>query len=221
MAQPKIKVSQLSVATTIGATDSFMLIQGGVNKKTTVPTFLKNLNSNDHIRVNPIQFSVNFSVASKNDASALFVNGTTDKIGVGTNAPASKFHVNGNIQIGSASSDGVLVQSTEAITYNSTDQTNSTEKAISPSRSGSSLTCTTGVSGLFTLPAGSNGQIKTIVVSAMDVGKTITIATIGAGFNRITFGPSLAVGNSISLQYFASIAKWVVVGNYGATLATV
>jgi len=78
MAQPKIKMSMMSVAKTITATDTLMLLQNGVNKTTTISNLLKNFNTNDNIRLNPIQLSINTSISSKNDANALFVNGVTD-----------------------------------------------------------------------------------------------------------------------------------------------
>src|ERR1035437_4174885 len=102
MALPKIKVSQMSVATTIKSTDYFMIVQDGVNKKTTITNLLKNMNTGDTVNINPLQNAVDFIVSTKNDPNSLFADGSTDYVGVGTAYPASKFHVNGNAQVGSA-----------------------------------------------------------------------------------------------------------------------
>jgi len=218
MAESKIKISQMSAAITANAADTLMIIQDGANKKASLTTLLKNLNSNDSIRINPIQFAVNFTVSSKNDANAITVIGSSDRIGFGTNNPQSKVHVAGNMQVGSNAIDGVLVQSSEDISYLSSDQTNAVVKSLSPLRAGSILSCATGVSGLFSLPAGSNGQIKTIVVAGLDIGKTITITTAGIGFNLITLN---AVGKTAVLQYWSSTSKWALIGGNNAAISTV
>lgn len=218
MSLPKIKITQMSSASTLNASDVLVIVQGGVNKKTSVTNFLKNLNSVDSIRVNPVQLAIDFSVATKNDANSLFVDGSTDKVGVGTDLPESKLHVKGNFQVGSATTDGIMVQSTEGIIYTVSDQTNSVTKAISPSRAGTIIDCNTGVAGLFSLSSGSNGQIKTIAVNTLNIGKTATISLVGSGFNTITFN---AIGNTVVLQYFVGMAKWCVIGGNGAVLSTV
>jgi len=218
MAQPKIKMSMMSVAKTITATDSIMILQDGVNKTTTVPNLLKNLITNDNIRLNPTQLSINTSIATKNDASALFINGSTDKIGVGTNTPASKFHVIGNVQVGSASADGITVQSTEVITYTSSDNTNGTIKPISPTRTATILQNNVGVFGQYSLSPGFNGQIKTIVVNTLDVGKNVVISLTGEGFNTITLN---VIGESAVLQYFTSTNKWYLIGGLNPLLSTI
>lgn len=210
---PKIKVSQMSVATTLNATDTMMIVQDGVNKKSSVTNLLKNLNSADSIRVNPTQNSIDVTISSKNDTNMFVVSGGTDRLGIGTNLPQSKLHVNGNAQIGSAAADGVLVQSTESITYTTTDQTNITTKLVSPLRTSSVLLCNTGVTGLFSLSNGFDGAIKTISVNTLDLSKSAIISLTGAGFNRIT----LSFNNqTVTLQYISSIAKWIVIGSYGA-----
>ena len=218
MSNPKIKVSQMSVALSMTPTDYFMLIQNGINKKVSLSTMLKNVNSTDNIRFNPVQNSLDFSVASKNDAYVFYVKGSVDKVGFGTNAPESKVHVNGNLQVGSTGVDGILLQSSESITYTTTDQTNIVVKPISPVRAGTIINCDVGVNGLFSMPNGANGQIKTIFINTIDSGRTASISITGLGFNTITSG---TIGNSITLQFFTSISKWCVVSNYGVTLSTI
>lgn len=218
MAQPKTKLTQMPVALTIGANDSLMIVQNGANKKSTVTTFLKNLNSVDSIRVNPVQLAINFTVATKNDASAIAVIGASDRIGFGTSSPDSKVHINGNLQIGSASADGISVQSSEAMVYTASDQTNSVIKSISPNRTITAITCNTGVSGLFSLPSGSNGQFKTIVQNSLNAGKTSTVSFTGLGGNTLTFSNP---GEAAVLQYVTALSKWFVVSIRGAVLSTV
>jgi len=218
MAQPKIKMSMMSVAKTITATDTLMLLQNGVNKTTTISNLLKNFNTNDNIRLNPIQLSINTSISSKNDANALFVNGVTDKIGIGTNLPSSKLHVIGNLQVGSSSSDGVLVQSTEVIIYTATDSTNGVTKAISPTRANTILKNDSGVYGLYSLSSGYDGQVKSIVVNTLDLGKTVSISIIGEGFNTITLN---AVGDTAVIQYSAYTSKWYLIGGNNPVLSTI
>lgn len=213
-----IKLSNMSVATTANATDGLMILQDGVEKRITLSTLLKNLNSGDTIRLNPNQLAIDTIIASKNDSNALFLSGQTDRIGIGTNSPESKFHINGNLQVGSSSLDGVLIQSTDSISYSATDQINVITKPISYSRSGTIVNCDSGVNGLFSLANGYNGQVKTIILNTISATKTATISLNGAGFNTITMD---AVGDSIELKYFSLITKWVVVGNNGATLSTV
>ena len=214
MSSPKIKVSQMSTASSVGPTDTWMVVQNGVNKKISTTDLLKNLNSFDSIRFNPSQFAVNTSFASKNDANTIFVHGTQDRVGFGTSTPASKVHVNGNLQVGSDTTEGIVVQSSESI--NAVDGT--TVNPISTIRASSLVSCASGISGKFSLPSGHNGQIKYFVVSTLSGGNTAIVTCVGLNFNTITFN---AVGNSITLQYFTSLSKWCVMNIYGAGLSTV
>lgn len=218
MAAPKIKMSQLSVATTINATDFLMIVQDGVNKKTSITTLLKNLNSVDVTRVNPMQFAVDFSVATKNDQNSLFVDGSLDNVGVGTAFPQSKLHVNGNCQVGSSVGDGIILESTENIIYTADNQTNLLKKALSASRAASLISCNTGVIGQFSLPNGSNGQLKSISINTLDAGKSAIISLNGLGFNTITF---TSIGTTVLLRYFSSNSLWVMISNSGAAISTI
>ena len=214
----------MSAAITALPSDYLMVVQNGVNKKMSLTTLLNNLDSANNIRVNPAQNAINISVASKNDASCFVLSGSTDKIGIGTNSPASKLHIVGNLQVSSPTTDGILVQSSEGIVYTASDQTNNTIKVISPLRAMTQLDCNVGVNGLFSLSSGSNGQVKTIFVNTVDSGKTATISLTGLGFNTITFN---AVGKSTTLQWISSISKWVALSNgllvsgVGATYSTI
>lgn len=215
MSLPKIKVSQMSVAVTLNADDLLLIVQDGVNKQSSITNFLKNLNSVDSIRINPVQNAIDFSIASKNDANAIVIKGQTDRIGFGTATPESKVHVNGNFQVGSSSADGVMLQSVESITYTAADDTALLTKELSSSRTSSILTCDIGVVGKFSLSAGSTGQIKNITLTTNN---TVTITLVGLGFNTVTLN---AIGESVVLQYIPSISKWCTIGGNGEVLSTV
>jgi len=204
----------MSTAVTLRPTDTTMIIQDGVNKKISITTLLKNFDSADSIKLNPSQYAIDISLASKNDPNAIFISGVQDKIGFGTNVPESKVHVNGNLQVGSATKDGITVQSTEAVT--AADAT--TVNGLSSIRAATALNCNSAISGKFSLSAGANGQTKYIVVSILSAGNTTTTSVAGLGFNTIT---CTTVGQSITLQYITAISKWCVVSLYGATLSTV
>ena len=218
MATPKIKMSQMSVATTINATDFIMIVQDGINKKSSITNLLKNLNSVDVTRINPLQFAVDFSVATKTDANSLFVDGSLDNVGIGTAFPQSKLHVNGNCQVGSSTTDGIILESTETVVYTADNQINLVLKALSPSRSASLISCNTGVVGRFSLPSGSNGQLKSISINTLDAGKSAIISLPGLGFNTLTF---TTIGSTVLLRYFTSNSLWVIISNTGAAISTI
>ena len=227
MALPKIKLSQMTVANNINPTDYLMLVQDGVNKKTTITNLLTNLNLADNFRINPNQLAINFYVASKNSPNALFVEGYNSYVGIGTATPTSLLHVNGNCQIGSSTVDGILIQSTETVSYTAANQIGNgsvpTVNTISVLRAATLISCQTGVSGQFSLPYGGDGQIKTIVVNTLDIGKSLTISLSGIGFDIISFISTTksSVGSSITLRFFSAINKWVVMGNNGAIISQV
>lgn len=210
----------MSTAVTMTATDYLMVVQDGVNKKSSLTNLLLNLNSEDNIRVNPSQYSIDFSVGSKNNASMLFVDGSIDRIGVGTSTPESTLHVLGNAQVGSSSSNGILVQSSESIGYTTGDEGLATVKQLSPSRAVTEISCDANVSGLFSLPSGSNGQVKTIAVKLITGGETAIVTFVGLGPSGWTTITMSAIGSSITLQYLTSISKWVVLAVGSSTVVT-
>lgn len=215
MATPTIKLSGMSAADKINPTDFLMIVQDGTNKKSSITNLLKNLNSVDTIRVNPSMFAVDFSVATKNDAYSLFVDGSLNNVGIGIATPQSKFHVNGNCQVGSNTSDGIILESTESLVYTADNQTNRLNKQISPSRAASLISCDNGVTGQFSLPSGSNGQLKSISINSIDLGKSVIVSLTGLGFNTITF---TTVGTTVLLRFFASINSWIMISNTGAAI---
>ena len=214
-----IKINQLSTAVTSLPNDYLLVVQGGIYKKSTITNILHNLDATDTIRINPSQRSLDCIISSKNVGPMLIIKGSSDRIGIGTSSPAARLHVEGgNLQIGSSTTDGVVVQSTETIQYTASDQVGAIIKSISPMKSLSILNNATGTSGLFSLSNGFNGAYKSIAQNVTDNGKTSTITCTGLGFNTIEFTAS---GQSVLLQYNESISKWIIISNNGATISTV
>ena len=212
-----IKLSKVSTATApLNAVDIINLIQNGVNKKITLSDFLANLISNNDIRLNSIQNAIDVIISASTDFNAIRVNGVTGFVGIGVANPLSKLHINGNVKLGSTSDDGVLLQSSETIQYTTLDQTNATVKTLASSRATSILNCDIGVSGLFSLGIGFEGQIKNVVMNTLDVGRNSSLTFTGVNATSITFN---ATGQSTQLQYITSISKWAVLSVNGAVLA--
>ena len=78
-----------------------------------------------------------------------------------------------------------------------------------------SLFVTGGSGETSTLAAGTEGQIKVLVMKTDNGGNMVTAVSDGSGFNRITFAD---VGDSCVLQYIDS--NWYCIANNGATLST-
>ena len=73
---------------------------------------------------------------------------------------------------------------------------------------------TTTAADALTLANGTNGQLLTIVM-VVDGGDGTLTPTTKTGFATVTFTD---VGNSVTLQYFTTLG-WMIVSNYGATIA--
>ncbi|MDW8334858.1 MAG: hypothetical protein RMM53_11635, partial [Bacteroidia bacterium] len=58
-----------------------------------------NITSAGAVTINGPQANVNFRVASQGDANAIFLNGSNSRVGLGTNLPAERLHVEGNARI--------------------------------------------------------------------------------------------------------------------------
>jgi len=76
---------------------------------------------------------------------------------------------------------------------------------------------TTGTGDALTLADGTNGQLKTIVYAAEGAGADTAVLapTTKTGYTTITF---TAIGNAVTLQFFTT-QGWMVVSNYGCTIA--
>lgn len=199
-----------------------MVVQNGVNKKIKVSTFLKTLDSSDTIKINPSRNFVNFQISSVNSPYLLFSNSAADFIGIDTSNPQAKFHVNGNIKIGSSTSDGILIDSDEALTFTllgDAPQGVGYYKTISTSRNISSLTVETGVGvGQFSVGNGLVGQNKTITLVSVPSGSKATLQVLnGVGFTKVDL---TAAGQSVSLKCIniAGIPKWICTSQYLSVL---
>jgi hypothetical protein len=210
----EIKISQLVTSSSHFGDDVLMILQNGINKKTSLTTVLKNLNSYDDIRINPLQSSIRTTISSKNIEKMFYVDGVNDKIGIGTGTLSDHLlTINGSVSIGNASSNGILAGSSEEILWSSGDPT----KALSTVRQSSYLQVQVGYTGSFSLADGFDGQLKTITLMTASSGNT-TISCNGIGGTFSTINMS-AIGSGITLIYKSSgsIHGWCCVGANGAT----
>jgi hypothetical protein len=213
-----IKISQLAEASECLPTDYLMLVQSGVNKKVTLTTLLKNLVSQDTIRLNPTQLPLVIRLSSMNKPYLFNLDGINDRIGINTQSPQDLFHVNGNVQVGATDADGLFTSSYELIYakpspyINTGTDTTLVNFPISPARESTGLSvfgaCT------YILGNGYEGQTKNIYLSAIiSSGDAVISVAQGLGFTSIQL---TATGKGLTLKYINS--KWICVGNNGAVL---
>jgi len=215
----------LPEAASSSPTDYFMVVQNGVNKKLSLTTFLKTLNSSDNIQINSLRLPINVRVSSTNAPNLIYVSGSADFVGINTSTPASRLHILGNVQVGSTSDDGVVIHAEDDVTYTSTGdlpQGVGWFKPLNAARDISALTISSGVTtGQFDLGNGTPGQYKSITFVTGPSGSKATIrVTAGVGFNRIDL---TGFGQSVVLKCItiSSLPKWVCVGSYLANIYTV
>lgn len=141
-----LKISELNSATTIATSDYFVVVQGGVTKKTTAENLLLNF------PVSPVCREIPETISS-----------------------------------------GVVSISKMVSVISSSSETNIN----------------------FTLPAGTNGMNKEIVVSLLQPLSTATISVVdGSGFVSVTFNE---VGQTLSLKNISG--KWYIMSIKGASIA--
>jgi hypothetical protein len=210
----EIKISQLVAASSHAGDDVFMILQNGINKKTDLSTIMSNLNSYNNIRINASQNAIATTISSKNIANLLYVDGVSDKIGIGTNTLRPHIlTVNGSISVGSDLLDGVVITSSEEVFWVAGDPT----KALSITRQTSHVSVQAGQTGLFSLAPGFDGQIKAITSMTTSTAN-ITCAGLGGAFSSIELNTK---GEGVILVYkgSGSITGWTVLGNNGAVIA--
>jgi hypothetical protein len=195
------KISELTAATSAASADLLNIVQGGSNKKLTVANFLANLNS--PVVINGNGADQDTRIAGDADANLLYTDAGNDKVGVGTDTPAEKLDVAGNLAI----SDGFL-------------RLSATPQSLSGSGSlvvntTSAITYVTTVAGSATLSFadGVQGQEKTIVFITDD-GDAVLAPSSPAGFTNITFAD---VGDTARLIFVNS--AWYILSVNGATVA--
>jgi len=208
----ELRVSQLAVASSSTEADYIMVVQNGVNKRMSLGTLLKNLNTNDVIRINPLQRPVNTVIASKDNSALVTIDGVDGRIGINEPNPDSLLHINGIVKIGSSANDGLLLESSETIGHpTGTPVVNQTLNIL---RETTALeifgACT------YVLNAGIEGQTKYIYLKAIDTAGSTAVITVsnGLGFNRIQL--SGAVGQALTLKFINN--HWVCTGNNNAIL---
>lgn len=221
----EIKLTQLPEAASSTSNDLFMVVQNGVNKKISMTTFWKTVDSTDNILINSNRRPINFQLSSSNSPSLFFMSGSSDFIGIDTNTPQAKFHVNGNIKVGDINANGILINSEEDITFTiATDAVQGIGyyKPLNSAREASKLSVDVGLSvGQFDLGNGLPGQYKSLTAVTLPTGGKATIrVTSGVGFNRIDLSQSgqTAILRCISV---GGSPKWICVGSYLAVLYTV
>lgn len=62
--------------------------------------------STDELVINESSSTINFRVEGNGDQNALFVEGSTDRVGMGTNNPTAKLHVDGSVRLEDLSGSG-------------------------------------------------------------------------------------------------------------------
>lgn len=171
---------------------------------------LNTLNSNNNIRINPDQNFISTKISSRHKEFIFLVDGTTDKIGINTDTPDELLHVNGNVKIGSNTTDGITIGSYEVV--NHPTGAAALDKTLSIFRETSYI----GLYGnsTYILGPGVDGQKKYICIGTVDSAGSATITVTGNGFTSIVM---TTAGKSVSLQYI--IDKWVCLSNNGATIS--
>jgi hypothetical protein len=192
------KISELTAATATAAADLLTLVQGGTNKKITVANFLANLNS--PIIVNSLNADQDTKVSGTQDDNLVYVNAGNNRVGFGTDSPAEKVEINGNLAI-----DGFLrmIQPPQVIQgFGSQIVNNATA---------TTLVITEGVTQLV-LADGVEGQLKTIIIKTHAANAELLPASPAPNYQKIIFN---AVGQSATVQFIDD--KWYIISLVGAT----
>jgi hypothetical protein len=192
------KISELTAASATAAADLFTLVQGGTNKKITIANFLANLNS--PIIVNSLNADQDTKICGTQDDNLVYVNAGNNNVGFGTDTPAEKVEVNGNLAI-----DGFLrmIQPPQIIQgFGSQIVNNATA---------TTLVITEGVTQLV-LGDGVEGQLKTIIIKTYAANAELLPTSPASNYQKIIFN---AVGQSATVQFIDG--KWYIISLVGAT----
>lgn len=194
------KISELVAATSAAGADLLNIVQGGSNKKLTIANLFANLDT--PLIINESGGDQDTRVEGLNDVNLLYVDASTDAVGIGSATPTQKLDVAGNLAV----SNGTLFLSQTAQSSTGTSTTDLT-KAVTE------LTLSSG-SDAASLANGTVGQIKIITVVSGSGACVLTPATAN-GFTTATFN---AVGDTLTLMYVATVG-WSVIGNHSVTVA--
>ena len=194
------KISELVAATSAAGADLLNIVQGGSNKKLTVANLFANLDT--PVIINESGGDQDTRIEGLNDNNLLYVDASTDRVGVGVATPSQKLDVNGDVAI----SGGSLYLSQTAQSSTGTSTADLT-KAVTE------LTLSSG-SDAASLADGTVGQIKIFVVVGGSGSCVLTPTTLNGG-TTITFN---AVGDAVTLLYVATIG-WTVIGSNSVVVA--
>ena len=194
------KISELVAATSAAGADLLNIVQGGSNKKLTVANLFANLDT--PVIINESGGDQDTRIEGLNDNNLLYVDASTDRVGVGVATPSQKLDVNGDVAI----SGGSLYLSQTAQSSTGTSTADLT-KAVTE------LTLSSG-SDAASLANGTVGQIKIFVVVGGSGSCVLTLTTLNGG-TTITFN---AVGDAVTLLYVATVG-WTVIGSNSVVVA--
>ena len=194
------KISELVAATSAAGADLLNIVQGGSNKKLTVANLFANLDT--PVIINESGGDKDTRIEGLNDNNLLYVDASTDRVGVGVATPSQKLDVNGDVAI----SGGSLYLSQTAQSATGTSTADLT-KAVTE------LTLSSG-SDAASLANGTVGQIKIFVVVGGSGSCVLTPTTLNGG-TTITFN---AVGDAVTLLYVATVG-WTVIGSNSVVVA--
>ena len=194
------KISELVAATSAAGADLLNIVQGGSNKKLTVANLFANLDT--PVIINESGGDQDTRIEGLNDNNLLYVDASTDRVGVGVATPSQKLDVNGDVAI----SGGSLYLSQTAQSSTGTSTADLT-KAVTE------LTLSSG-SDAASLANGTVGQIKIVVVVGGSGSCVLTPTTLNGG-TTITFN---AVGDAVTLLYVATVG-WTVIGSNSVVVA--
>lgn len=194
------KISELVAATSAAGADLLNIVQGGSNKKLTVANLFANLDT--PVIINESGGDQDTRIEGLNDNNLLYVDASTDRVGVGVATPSQKLDVNGDVAI----SGGSLYLSQTAQSSTGTSTADLT-KAVTE------LTLSSG-SDAASLADGTVGQIKIFVVVGGSGSCVLTPTTLNGG-TTITFN---AVGDAVTLLYVATVG-WTVIGSNSVVVA--
>ena len=194
------KISELVAATSAAGADLLNIVQGGSNKKLTVANLFANLDT--PVIINESGGDQDTRIEGLNDNNLLYVDASTNRVGVGVATPSQKLDVNGDVAI----SGGSLYLSQTAQSATGTSTADLT-KAVTE------LTLSSG-SDAASLANGTVGQIKIFVVVGGSGSCVLTPTTLNGG-TTITFN---AIGDAVTLLYVATVG-WTVIGSNSVVVA--
>lgn len=192
-----IKFSDFAVATGFGGTDFFPVVQSGVMKQLRSSTLWSTIV--DPVVMNSGQLDVDTRICGVGEANLVFVDASTNRIGLKTSAPGYTLDVNGDI-----ATRGRLIAGSK--------NTQTTAAAVSLT----TLTTIVDVSSstAVTIGAGVEGQYKQIFRKGSG---TVTITASGTTIVGATTITMTAAGAVASLQYLDG--NWYLIDGRNLTIA--